>query len=442
MFTRSSAQEAALLLYPLFLKSAGVCIDSRKMQPHQIFFALQGVHLDGHAFAKEALAKGALAVVVSQPIGNLKNESVFYVDNVLTALQALARLHRQRNDIPLLAITGSNGKTTTKELIAAVLGTHYKVYATKGNFNNHIGVPLSLLEIREHEIAVIEMGANHLHEIEQLCALALPNFGLITQIGKAHLEGFGSEQGVQKAKKELYDFLRTHRAHSQAITILLNLDDPLLCKLAEGLPFLGFSSQKKEGQIQVEILATQPLLSLRYHYQNYTSTIVNTQLFGAYNASNLAYSIAAGILFKVPFEKINQGLANYLPSNQRSELLQTKNNTLILDCYNANPTSMAAALAHFSTLNADKLAILGDLLELGESSLQEHITVYELVNQYQIPAIWVGKNFSAALKNTDAKVFTDTKSLADYLKKNPPSNTTILLKASNGLQLNTLVEYL
>ena len=361
-------------------------------------------------------------------------------------MQDLARLHLQnckKNGLKVVGITGSNGKTTTKELVKSVLAQEFSTYATLGNLNNHIGVPLSLLALKHETWAVIEMGANHIGEIAELCTFAEPDYGIITNIGAAHLEGFGGKLGVRQAKNELYLFLQQKNGKA-----IVNLDDETLKDLSKNMNYLGFSTQKIAHQVQIEVQKTEagePII-LRYQYQNFISDWIKTQLIGFYNIANLAYALTLGVELGLNFEKIKKGLENYHPENSRSQWLKTANRTLIIDCYNANPDSMKAALESFAPLKTPKLAILGDMLELGSEAEVAHQQICQQVLALNIEAFLVGEIFTKSLENIaineKIKLFSDKKKLMDYLETHQISQKTILLKASRGMDLNTLIPIL
>lgn len=427
-----------------FLTSSGVCTDTRKLVPGQIFFALKGENFDGNRFAEKALETGAKMAVVSADSGIGATETdgrYLVVEDTLTALQSLARRYRSRFRIPVIALTGTNGKTTTKELLCSVLSAKYRVTATVGNLNNHIGVPLTLLQITpETEIAVVEMGANHPGEIALLCSIALPDHGLITNVGKAHLEGFGSFEGVKRAKGELYDYLQR-----TADTAFLNMDDAELCGMAMLRPDLktvryGVSAS---GSELLPVSESEPFL--RLSTSEYGT--VATHLVGNYNAANVMAALCVGKYFGVPNEDAAKAVENYVPSNLRSQLEKTERNLLILDTYNANPSSMRAAIGNFrASAFHSKVMILGDMLELGSESHFEHSQILELAREAQPElAVFVGTEFAAAGKGLyDPKClfFRDVKEAGQWLAQNPLSGKTILVKGSNGIRLPELKEYL
>lgn len=431
-------------LYEAFLKHPQVSTDTRVVKKDSIFFALRGEKFDGNKFAKEALEKGAAFAVIDD--ASFKTDERFIVaENTLTALQELASLHRKELDIPIVAITGSNGKTTTKELTYAVLSKKFPAYATKGNLNNHIGVPLSLLEMNsEAEIGVIEMGANHVGEIAALCEIASPDFGLITNVGKAHLEGFGGFEGVKKGKGEMYNFIA-----AKSGTIFINGDNYDLLSMAEKAgvkdkvsygtkPQFGCWGKVKEEFPALKILWMTTL--------NAKENIIETNLTGSYNLENILAAVCIGNYFGVAPDKINAAVAEYVPSNNRSQVVTKGSNTIILDCYNANPTSMTAALVNFSGMKAKKkVAILGDMLELGNESEALHRTVIEQVDGISADEIiLIGKEFASALQKEkiDSISFVTTDEAKEYLSTHKFQDAAILVKGSRGSRLEKLFEVL
>ncbi|MCF6352109.1 MAG: UDP-N-acetylmuramoyl-tripeptide--D-alanyl-D-alanine ligase [Cyclobacteriaceae bacterium] len=421
-------------MHKLFCNSTGVSTDTRKITKGSLFFALKGDHFNGNKFALKALEQGASYAIIDEEIANNSNKFI-KVDDVLKTLQDLANHHRAQFNIPVIGITGSNGKTTIKELISIVLAEKYKVHFTQGNFNNHLGVPLTLLAMPQNtEIAVIEMGANHIGEIANLCKIANPNYGIITNIGKAHLEGFGGVEGVLRAKSELYQHIL-----SKGETIFINSQDEVLNNMSK-----RFSNPIKypaQGDyFECAFNGSHPFVSFKVGEQSYT-----TQLIGKYNFDNIAGALAIGSFFQVPTNKAIAAVCNYIPNNNRSQIFKTKKNTLILDAYNANPNSMQAAIENFADMEApSKSIILGDMLELGSDSQKEHEALGHLVSSKQFNAIFFcGKEIrDAATKCLGSLYFATKKELADYLKANPLADTTVLIKASRSIGLETLVENL
>lgn len=426
------------LIYNLFKESAGIITDSRNVGAGQIFFALWGENYNGNKFAMEALEKGALWAVIDDPL--FENEKTILVDDCLFELQALATYHRKILNVPVLAITGTNGKTTTKELIAAILATKYKVHYTKGNLNNHIGVPLTILSAPEGtEMMIIEMGASHIGEIRTLCLIAKPDYGIITNIGTAHIEGFGSADGVIKAKTELYEFLRKVNGIA-----LYNDKNPLLTEkifkiINRAVPF----SDPTGIELLLKAAPSDLKLTLTATYQHHTYNIC-TNLFGNYNMENVKAAIATGLFLGVEMETIANAVANYAPANNRSQIKTTAKNTLICDSYNANPTSMHLALDSFSAIHADhKLVILGDMLELGEKSEEEHLNLIYSLSSHQIEnAILVGPVFQKVCLKCGFKSFHDVNKLMDFLKKEPLKDNLILVKGSRGTGLEKIYDLL
>ena len=430
-------------IYSIYLRSAGVCTDTRKLKENQVFIALSGPSFNGNDFVQTALDAGCrLAIADDDRPEFAGSERVMIVEDSLIALQQLARRHRSKLKIPVVALTGSNGKTTTKELMHAALSMQYNTYATKGNLNNHIGVPLSLLEItKDHEIAIIEMGANHQLEIEELCNIATPDFGLITNIGLAHLEGFGGEEGVFLGKKELFDHIIEYEGK-----LFLNIDDQKVVRAANG------HSDTTYGQSNEALYCGEPSLEndrLIVEWKRSDESEMNrikTQLSGLYNFSNVMAAITVARYFGVFSKKINQTIANYVPENHRSQIQETqKGNTLIIDCYNANPSSMNAAIENLGKHPEGKItAILGDMFELGERTEIEHNgSIRRLTENGINECILVGKAFAAASEShSNATRFETTAEAAQFLKSNPIHNATILIKGSRSMKLEELLELL
>ena len=429
-------------LYAHFLDSSGVTTDTRSINMGNIFFALKGPNFNGNAFALKAIQDGAMLAVVDKDNPDFEgNNRIFRVDDGLNALQDLARHHRSKLKIPVIGLTGSNGKTTTKELLNAALGKRYTCFATKGNLNNHIGVPLSLLSInRKHEIAVIEMGANHQKEIEFLCTISKPDCGLITNIGLAHLEGFGGEEGVYKGKKELFDYLVAAEAKA-----FVNQDDDKVVRAANDLDGITYGSNE-EAFYQGEFKDEQNGLALTWWRKDRPRTKyeIQTRLEGSYNFSNALAAIAVARYFGLTPNEIKAGMEAYVPQNQRSQLEHTdRGNTVIVDCYNANPSSMLAAIENVRLHDVkSKFLILGDMLELGDQTAAYHEQVVQAIKEAGIEnAILVGEHFSQA--NDDSFIsFIETSEAATFLKDSPLSNELILLKGSRKKKLETLLELL
>jgi UDP-N-acetylmuramoyl-tripeptide--D-alanyl-D-alanine ligase len=419
-------------LYNIFKNHPQVQTDSRKLKQGEIFFALKGDNFNGNLFAAKALENGAAAVVVDEPIG-IENNTVFKVDNVLHTLQDLAKHHRQQLSIPVIAITGSNGKTTTKELIHAVLSSHYITYTTEGNLNNHIGIPLTLLKIKpDAEIAVVEMGANHQKEIEGYCRYTLPTHGLITNIGKAHLEGFGGIEGVKKGKGELFDYIRAHKG---AVFVfndqesLRDLSSNLTNKCTYGL---------SDADITGTIVSTQPFLSVQINHPGIGK--INSRLVGDYNYPNILAAAAVGLYFKVPGEQIKKAIEGYIPTNSRSQMIHIGSNEVILDAYNANPSSMQAAINNFAMMPSDKKNLfLGAMAELGEESISEHQKLIDLIQTYKWhQVILVGEEFKK-VKHSYLH-FNNSEEAAAWLQKNRTENAAFLIKGSRSTKMEKVLE--
>jgi UDP-N-acetylmuramoyl-tripeptide--D-alanyl-D-alanine ligase len=425
-------------LYKIYQQYPEITTDSRNVPKNSIFFALKGGNFNGNKYAKDALAKGASYAVIDE-IAYQEGEQYIVVDDVLLTLQALALFHRRQLRIPFLAITGSNGKTTTKELISAVLSTGYITHFTNGNFNNHIGVPLTLLSIpRNTEIAVIEMGANHQAEINLLCHIAEPTHGVITNIGKAHLEGFGGIEGVKKGKSELYQFLATNNG-----IVFLNTDVEHLPELANERAVKQLISYNKElgKNYQTKIVEIEPFVKVELS-DTREATIIQSNLIGSYNATNILAAIAIGKFFYLSNKQIKIGIEQYIPQNNRSQIIQKENNTFILDAYNANPTSTQHAVQHFATIKADKkIAILGDMLELGSHSHQEHQAMVILVNNLAFDkVIFVGKEYSKVINCCDNIYFSNVQELKEWFDQQSFEQTHFLVKGSRGIRLEKLLQ--
>lgn len=429
-------------LYKLFIESnQKITTDTRKLESGAIFFALKGENFDANTFAKKAIEQGcAYAIVDNENVAN--DTTIFLVKNVLETLQQLAKYHRSKLNIPFIGITGSNGKTTNKELIHAVLSKKYNTYATKGNLNNHIGVPLTLLSITpKHEMAIIEMGANHQGEIEFLADLTNPNFGIITNIGKAHLEGFGGIEGVKKGKSELYKHIAKHQGK-----LFVNGDDEVLMDLSKGIDKVIYGG-KKEYDIYGEKFENSEFVEFVWNRKETpikNPSTVKTHMFGHYNYINLLCAASVGNFFKVPVNDINSALSEYVPEMNRSQVKKTESNTLILDAYNANPSSMAIAIENFSKQNlTEKFLILGDMLELGEFSKQEHEKIVKQVEQEKLKAVFIGKLFYELKENfKNLSFFESIDDLIKLYQNNKPKQNTILIKGSRGIKLEKIVEFL
>ncbi|OJX32540.1 MAG: UDP-N-acetylmuramoyl-tripeptide--D-alanyl-D-alanine ligase [Chryseobacterium sp. 36-9] len=417
--------------YLVFLQSKNVVIDSRKIEKGSLFFAFSGDSYNAAEKAKEAIENGALAVIIEDEKYSDPDNNIFYVASTLEFLQNLAIFHRDQLAIPFIGLTGSNGKTTTKELISNVLAEKFKVQYTFGNLNNHIGVPLTLLSIRsEHEIAVIEMGANHQKEIEFLCKIAKPNIGYITNFGKAHLEGFGGFEGVIKGKSELYNYLKENRQK-----ILVNNNDKIQVeKTGDYHDKITFGTPDSDYNFE-------PVFKEHFVGINYNGTDIFSNLTGKYNYDNISAAVALGLYFGLDINEIKAAIENYFPSNMRSQIQKKDNTTLVLDTYNANPSSMQVSLENFKTFEGSKLIIIGDMLELGEESLKEHQNILDFANSCGFDEIiTVGPNFKKV--NQTGNAFENTSELIEILKINPIKKDNILLKASRGIALEKIIDYI
>ncbi|MEY4134820.1 MAG: UDP-N-acetylmuramoyl-tripeptide--D-alanyl-D-alanine ligase [Saprospiraceae bacterium] len=429
-------------LYELFRASRKVSTDSRHPVPGSLFFALKGIHFDGNDYAADALSAGAAYAVVDNPSVVRPDMPFILVEDTLSTLQQLARFHRRQFLIPIIAITGSNGKTTTKELVSTVLSAHYRTHFTKGNLNNHIGICLTLLGMPDDtEVAVVEMGANAQGEIAALCAIAEPTHGVVTNIGKAHLEGFGGLEGVKKGKSELYRFMIGQKG-----TVFINTGEDFLSDLSEGVQkrvFYGLSESLSPDspRMEVRLAGEQPFLSVEFLSENDTSVTIHSQLIGRYNLGNLVTAIALGRYFKVPAEKIKGALEAYVPGMNRSQLLQKGTNTFILDAYNANPSSMEQALRNFARVPGEKkIAVLGAMFELGAASSAEHDYIARLALDLRFgQVILAGAEFQAAARSLGLPFFSNSSELASWFSSNSWDNTTFLLKGSRGMQMEKML---
>lgn len=421
----------AASFYPLFLNSEKVTIDNRKVEKNDIFFAFSGEKYNAATFAEDAIDKGALAAIVEQKEFENTERNIFYVPSTLDFLQELAVLHRKHLTIPIIALTGSNGKTTTKEIIHAVLSQKYNVQYTFGNLNNHIGVPLTLLSIKPaHQMAVVEMGANHQKEIEFLCNLTRPTLGYITNFGKAHLEGFGGIEGVIEGKSEMYHYLLEN-----AGTVVVNENDPIQVEKTQ-----GYSNKitfgKETSEFYFEEFSNENFVGLRFKESK-----AQSQLTGSYNFTNLCAAASLGLHFNVEFEDIKKAIENYVPTNMRSQVLERNGKVFVLDTYNANPSSMAESLKNFSRFTGSKTVIIGDMLELGEESEKEHQMILDLAQSLDFEEIiTVGNHFKKV--NTIFHAYKDSAELSAVLENNRITSKNILLKASRGIALEQILNFI
>ncbi len=428
-------------LYELYRRQGALTTDSRDCPEGSIFFALKGESFDGNKFAASALEKGCAYAVVDDATAVPEGDNRYIlVDDVTTALQHLARDHRRQFNIPVVGITGTNGKTTTKELVSRVLAEQMNVLATEGNFNNDIGVPKTLLRINDnHDIAVIEMGASHPGDIRRLVETAEPTCGLITNVGKAHLQGFGSFEGVCRTKGELYDFLRTR----EDSVVFINSANPHLMAMAQNLTLIDYASSPAEGlYVEGEVISCAPTLTFRWRHAGGEWHRVESQLIGAYNIDNMLAATAVGLYFGIEPENIDHALTTYRPTNNRSQLTLTERNRLVVDAYNANPTSMAAAIDNFRRMEVSpKMVILGQMGELGASSYEEHVRVVEMLDEAQFDKVWlVGSEFAFA--SDRYRVFKNVEEVKQTLKTNSIEGQNILIKGSNFTRLYQLPELL
>ena len=420
-------------LYAIFLQHPSIQTDTRKLQTGDLFFALKGPNFNGNKFAQQALNAGAAFVVIDEAAG-FEDTRLISTTDVLQTLQQLAKYHRQQFTIPFIAITGSNGKTTTKELIHEVLSTTYKTYTTKGNLNNHIGIPLTILSVQKNaEIAVIEMGANHQKEIESYCAYTLPTHGIITNCGKAHLEGFGGIEGVKRGKGELYDYLRVTDG-----TAFIMIDYAYLKEMSKGIRKI-----KTYGTDEAEITGITSTSNefLKVQMTNGTDlTNITTHLVGAYNLPNVLVAVAVGKYFNVPEEKIKNALQQYTPSNSRSQMIEINGNKIILDAYNANPSSMKPAIENFAGMKGqNKILLLGGMMEMGDESLAEHQALIELISKYNwAKVVLVGGDFNKILH--PYLYFNNSTEAKEWLQLQHLENAILLVKGSRSMQMEKVLE--
>ena len=426
-------------IYSKFQKCTGVTTDSRKCGPGLMFFALKGERFDGNEFVRGALEQGCPYAVMDNPdLYDVQDPRMILVDNVLDSLQQVAALHRRTLGTPVIGITGTNGKTTTKELTNAVMSTTYNVLCTQGNLNNSIGVPLTVLGLKpEHEYAIIEMGASHPGDIKELVLVSQPDYGLITNVGKAHLLGFGSFEGVKRTKGELYDWLRDHNG-----IVFVNRDNEHLQQMCQGLPLVEYGKPGQDGLlVEGEVLECNPFVKFRWRSAKGDWHTVQTNLIGAYNVDNALAAITIGLKFGVTEQDASDAVAGYKPQNNRSQLTETGRNRLVVDAYNANPTSMAAAIENFSMMKAqDKMLILGDMRELGEVSADEHRRIVGMLREKGFDCVWlVGSEFKAVAGDSGFRLFADVDEVNRALETEKVSGKTILIKGSNSIGLTKTI---
>lgn len=422
-------------IYQCFLQCESISTDTRKIEPNTLFVALKGENFDANTFAQEALNKGALFVIIDDKKVFTDENKMILVKDSLKTLQELANYHRNQLGLPIIALTGSNGKTTTKELINSVLSTKYNTKATIGNLNNHIGVPLTLLSFNEDtDIGIVEMGANHQKEIEMLCEIAQPDYGYITNFGKAHLEGFGGVEGVIKGKSELYTYLRNNNK-----TVFVNNDDPIQVEKSAKIDSFTFGINNI-GDINIKSIKANPMVKIDFNEEQ-----INSNLIGIYNANNINAAITIGKYFNISDIEIKKAIENYLPNNNRSQLIEKNKNKIILDAYNANPSSMQAAITNFIQLDSkEKIAILGDMFELGKESIAEHKKIVEILEkQPHIRTYFIGKDFySTKIESNHIHFMKNFSDFENYLKKDKIENKTILIKGSRGMALEKTLDLL
>lgn len=422
-------------IHNLFLQCSSLSIDTRKIEKKSMFFAIKGEKFDANTFAKEALELGALYVIIDNESYFIDDRTIL-VENSLQTLQELARFHRNYLALPIVALTGSNGKTTTKELINVVLSKKFRTKATVGNLNNHIGVPLTLLSFtKDTEIGIVEMGANHQKEIEFLCQIAQPDFGYITNFGKAHLEGFGGVEGVIAGKSEMYQYLA-----AKGKTVFVNLEDPIQIEKSKGIKSFAFGVKKENADLNIQNITANPFVVIEYN-----DFAIESHLIGLYNANNINAATAIGKYFDVKESDIKSAIENYIPANNRSQMMQKGSNEIILDAYNANPSSMAVAITNFLQLDKKKkVMILGDMFELGDESLQEHkVIIDSLANQKEAFCFLIGKAFfTGKISNDNIQFFETFDAFAEFLKTFKFDSNMILIKGSRGMALERTLDYI
>ena len=423
-------------IYTLFKSSSSITTDTRKMSEGAMFFALKGPQFNANSFAQQALESGCKYAIIDEKEYQV-NERCILVDDVLTTLQELAKYHRKQLTIPIIGITGSNGKTTTKELLNAVLSKKYKVLSTVGNYNNHIGVPLTILSIdADIEIAIIEMGANHAGEIGFLCEISQPDYGAITNIGKAHLEGFGSIETIIETKTALYRYLKNHKG----IAFVDEKNDLLVSKSNENKRILFNNKENLNAEI---LSSSSPFLKFKLFIKGKEVAQVSSQLIGNYNLDNALLAFSIGQYFDVPVMDMVKAIEEYRPSNNRSQWMESKYNKLILDAYNANPSSIEQAILNFASLDLqNKVVILGDMLELGDTAIEEHQKIIDLLKNVDADAYLIGPIYKSCNKAEKMHFFSETEEAKRYLVDHPLKNKSILIKGSRGLKLEILVDVL
>ena len=421
-------------IYQCFLQCDNVSIDTRKIELNSLFIALKGDNYDANIFAAEAIKKGALFVIIDDKKYFTDKDKIILVQDSLKTLQELATFHRESLGLPVIALTGSNGKTTTKELINVVLSKKYNTKATVGNLNNHIGVPLTLLTFdKDTDIGIVEMGANHQKEIEMLCNIAKPDFGYITNFGKAHLEGFGGVEGVIEGKSEMYNYIQENNKQ-----VFINLDDSIQVEKTTKMKSITFGLDIPEANTCIKSIEANPYVVIAFN-----QTQIKSNLIGLYNANNINAAICIANFFKIPDYDIKKAIESYIPENNRSQIVSKKSNKIILDAYNANPSSMSLAITNFVQLQEkNKLIILGDMFELGSETNYEHKEIIKLLeHNLEFVSYFVGKNFfENKLDNKSFKFFIDFESLNEYMKENLPLNKLILIKGSRGMALERILD--
>lgn len=421
-------------IYKLYKTAYTVTTDSRTITQGCVFVALKGEHFDGNDFALNVAEEGIAACVIADRKDLPQHERLFVVEDSLKALQELANYHRKQLDTPIIGITGTNGKTTTKELVSAVLAKKYNILFTQGNFNNQLGVPLTLLRIKpDTELAVIEMGASHPGDINELTGIGEPNYGMITNIGRAHLRDFGGYEGVIKTKNEMYQYIAAHNG-----LLFVNKDNELLMDLSKSINKVTYGTSN-DADIQGKLLSANPYLSVEWNGKK-----IDTQLVGDYNFENVMAAICIGTYFNVAANDIVEALSSYRPTNNRSQVIETARNRVVMDAYNANPTSMSHSIKNFRNIcKSDNLLILGDMRELGNESEQEHKNILELIKELRFENVYlVGEEFQRVAKNSKFSTFINVEELAQYLQQHPVSGRDILVKGSNSIHLNKIIDSL